>query len=74
MITENEKQQIVNRISEKIAVSAYVDANKFTYNTIGSVVEEAILYALQSFKREMVTAIVDELYSDEKFENDIGLR
>lgn len=67
------KGQIKARMSGKISPYCSVNQDVNT-NGLKFVIEQAVQESLTNLTRQIVDAVVDELYSDEKFEIDIGLR
>lgn len=65
--------QMASRIAGKVWANANIHNDDIVYNSIKEIVEKAINNALQDFKQQMARAIAEEMYSDEKFEHDIGL-
>ena len=68
------KQQVKDRIRAKIC-TPYTNINDTDYamNTKYAI-EQTISNSLSQLKDDIIDAVVEEMYSDEKFESDIGLR
>lgn len=69
-------QEVKDRLNEKITTpSFYVQIDQYTSpNDMKNRIEQVMYEGFDNFKYSLIEAIVDEIYSDEKFELDIGLR